>query len=381
MGRIKLFVIVIVVMIFGISWTVVAHAEGAFQSGGTVTIAKGQVYDQTLFVAGQTLDIAGTVNGDVFCAGQSVTISGTVNGDVFCAGQSIAISGVVSGSVRVAGQAVLLSGTITQNASALGQTIDLVSPAQISGDFSVGGNITNIAGSIGRDLLVGSSTLAVDGNVGRDIQSEVGTLTLSKSARVTGKVTYTSRNDLVQDEGAVVSGVITKHLPSQTRSNQTSYRGAIIGSFYMFIALLFIALVAVLLVPSTFQLLTTTATNEPFKTLAFGFIASLLVPAVLFVLALTFVGIPLAAVGLVTWIVVCCIAWLFAAYYLGRLLLHGYSNNSIWYMLLGTVIILMLYAIPVIGIFVWLITLWFGLGMIANRILHSSRPQYVINKD
>lgn len=69
-----------------------------------------------------------------------------------------------------------------------------------------------------------------------------------------------------------------------------------------------------------------------------------------------------------------------AAYFLGRLLLSGRSDNAVVYMLLGAVILLVLSFIPFLGVLIDLLTVWYGVGIILMQTRHLPRPHYTVLK-
>jgi len=90
-----------------------AHAaELRYEKEGTVEVAEGESIDDTVFLAGKTVIVAGVVDGDVFAAAERVEVTGTVRGNVYGAGQTVTVSGEVSGSVHAAGKTVELDARV-----------------------------------------------------------------------------------------------------------------------------------------------------------------------------------------------------------------------------------------------------------------------------
>ena len=373
-----------VLVVVGLGWTVTAHAQSNFRTGDDVTVGEGQVVDQTLFAYGRTIDVAGTVNGDIFCAGQNVTITGTVTGDVICAGQTVHVAGDVGGNVRVAGQNVTIAGTIARNLTVGGQSVVLDDSGHVHGDAEVGGQSVTLNGAIDRDLAAGATALTLSGIVARDVTATTADLTLGGNARIGGDLTYTSMNTLTRASGSHVGGTIARHNPPADHGNGM-WSGAVIGggfmmALYTFAAFLLIALALILLFPGFIHAATEVAVAAPWKTLLVGFLASIIVPVVILALMFTAIGVPLALLALLTWVVVVCVSVPFAAYYLGSLLLSKSTNNPIWMMLLGAAIILILFMIPIIGFLTWLVAMWFGLGIILLQFPRLPRPNYHVAK-
>ncbi len=361
-----------------LGWVTIAHGQ-SFQTGTNVTVAAGQTMDSTLYAAGSSIDIAGTVNGDVFCAGQNVTISGTVRGDVMCAGQSVSLTGSVSGDIRLVGQNVTLGGHVAGNASLAGQTMIIESRAQIAGDLGIAGQDATLNGTVGRDLAATSNNLIINSAIGRNVKASVQQLTLQSHAVVGGNLAYTSDQDLLKDKAALVRGSVTRSAPPAHENNA----GAILGvglvlALYMLVAFLLLTLVLVLLMPRIFHVATEAARRSLGKTFLVGFLASFIVPVALVTLLFTVVGIPLALFAGLIWLVIVLLAGPFAAYLTGRLLLQNTSvNNAIWTMLLGAAVLGVLNLIPFIGGLVALVALWFGLGTLLLRLwYHYQKPHY-----
>jgi cytoskeletal protein CcmA (bactofilin family) len=324
--------------------------------------------------AGKTIDIAGTVNGDVFCAGQTVTISGQVNGDVICAGQTVTLSGKVTGSVRLAGQTVSLTGTISANASIAGQSVTTDSNSTVGGDLSVGGQEAVVNGAVGRDLFIGGSVATIGNKVGRNVAAADDTLRLSSGAVIGGNVHYVSKNQLSQASTAQVAGQVSRSEPA--KQQQRSPHWSIWAILTMLFVLMLTALVLVLLVPRAFQTVASTAlTTGLLKTFALGLVASIVVPVIAVGVMFTVVGIPLGLLVLLLWFSVVAVSSPFAAYLAGRLLWRK-GTNSISIMLLGSVVLLLLLLIPGVNFIVVLLALWFGVGSVLLQVGRLGRPHY-----
>ncbi len=376
MKRAKLFLVGLLVALPLFGWAAIAQAQ-SFQSGTNLTLPANQTLNSSLFASGRTIDIAGTVNGDVFCAGLNVTINGTVNGDVVCAGQTVTIAGTVRGDVRVAAQNASIGGAIGGNLTAAAQSFTLQSNGRVAGDATVASQDATFNGGIGRDVASSSATVIINGQVERNVQTNVGQLTLGNNARVAGSLTYASTDNIVQAPSAVVGGKITHTSPSTANHTQAGSLGAFAwaSAIYLFFALLLLALILVLLVPRLFHSSTDYALQHLGRTVLVGFLASIIAPIALTALYITVIGIPLAILASLVWLVIVIMAWPFAAYLTARLLLR-HSQNAIQLMLLGAAGLLVVGSVPFLGVLVWFVALWFGLGIIILRLSHLPRPRY-----
>lgn len=355
----------------------------SFRTGENVTVGQGQKIEDTLFASGRTIDIASEVDGDIFCAAQTVNISGTVNGDVICAGQTINITGRVNGDVRLAGQTVSLSSVVSGNATIAGQTFTLSSSGRVNGDVTVGSTDSTLNGIIGRDLAAGAENVEVAGLVGRNIKGNVDNLTLTNRARVGGSIEYTSNNDVSRAAGAEVRGTITRtDAPEPSDSKSGAIFGFSLGWFiYLLLAMLVIAMAFALLFPGFIHRSSSRALASPVKTPLVGLAATILVPVILIVLSITIVGLPLAFILALLWLVTLILSGPLFGYFIGRLALRG-SDKPLLIMLAGSSILLVLYFIPIIGAIALLAAIWFGVGMVVLEILdRSERPVYKVGAD
>jgi len=362
-------------LLLSVSVGVVGAQE--FRSGTTATITQNETINKTLFVSGQTIDVTSEVFGDVFCIGQTINISGDINGDVICAGQTINISGNVNGDVRLAAQTITISGKVSGNASIASQTLTTQSNGEISGDLSVGSEFVTIGGPVGRDLAVAASNMVIASNVGRDVKASVESIELLSSANVAGNIEYTSTNTINQSPNATVGGEITRTEPKDTSSGGATMFGIAIAWFmYLFLAMLFTSMALALIFPSVLQSTTDRISNSPWKALLAGFVASLVIPIVLIALGVTLIGVPLMILLGLMWLVIIFLSGPFTAYYIGRLLLSN-NRSVLLTMFVGSLVLLSLYFIPVIGLLILIGVYWLGTGMILLELMRRTpRPVY-----
>jgi cytoskeletal protein CcmA (bactofilin family) len=355
----------------------VASAQ-TFKTGQNTNVAGSEVIDSAAYLSGNTVDVAGTINGDLYCAGQTVNISGTVNGDIFCAGQTVNFSGTASGSVRFAGQTVNISGK-ANSASIMAQTANLSDTATITQDVNGGASTFTVSNSasIGRDLAYGASDIVINGMVGRDVKVGVEKLTLGSSAKVGGNVAYTSNNAVTKDAGASVVGTVTQTVPKQESKPSYSFGVAASLSFaiYMFFAILVLLLALVGLFPSVYKESAARIGKSPWMTLLIGFIAAITVPVLLIVIAITIIGLPIAIVLGLMWLLVVMLSGSFTAFYIGSLMLS--KKSPLLVMLAGGAVLLVLYFIPFIGFLAAMVSTALGIGIILRELMRRTpKPKY-----
>lgn len=346
-----------------------------FRSGNTSSVEPGETIDSTLWISGRTVDIAGDVNGDVFCAGQHVTVSGSIQGDLLCAAQTIVVSGEVGGNVRAAAQSLTLNGDVTRNVSVLSQNFNQGPNSTVSGDVSIAGGDAVLNGNVGRDVAMSSGAIRLNGEVGRNVQAVTSSLSLGSGAAIAGNLNYTSQSDAKIARGATVEGKITKTEPKPAKDQGAGNKlGKAIGSFlYSSAAALLITLLFTLLFPQAIHAITDNGLRSFWKALLVGLVAVVVVPVAIIIAMLTIIGIPLGVILLLGSLVTHVLAITAAAYLLGRVVWRG-QRNALLIMLLGTVLLVILFLIPVLGLLVWLTASLVGTGMLLIELWHR-RPK------
>lgn len=349
-----------------------------FRTGENVTIDQSQKIEHTLFASGKTVNIGSEVYGDVFCGGQTVTITGIVHGDVICAGQTVSITGNVDGDVRLAGQTVTIGASVKGNATIASQSFIVEPGGVIAGDVTLGSGDGTFNGTVGRDIAVSSGHVIINGKVGREVRGNIENLELSSGAQIGSNINFTSQKEIVKAEGATIGGTVTRNdVSAQDKSQKDSLFAFSIGWFiYWFLAMMLIAMILAFLFPRLLQAVTNRAVPRPWKALLVGFLAGIAVPVILIVLAITTVGIPLALIVGLVWLVIVLLSGPFSGYYLGRLILKN-SRNPLLIMLAGGSVLSVVYFIPFIGFIAIVLALWTGSGMILLELFRRTpRPTY-----
>lgn len=347
---------VLAIFVFG---GVALAGNQSYKTGSTVTIASSEVVDHTVFAAGNTVTLSGTINGDVFCAGQTVYITGIVNGDVFCAGQTVSISGTVNGSVRAAGQTVSIAGTVQRAISLAGQSVSVEPNAKVGGDAILAGSSILVAGNLARDSYAAGETVTVTGKIARDLEAHTNNLTIAGEASV---------GDVNQIRPAAEPKQEASTLP------MTGLKAAIAFGLAMFVT----AMVLVAIAPQRFHGLADQVLVKPGKTFLIGVLTAFLLPVVFVLLLVSVVGIPLALLLGIVWVAAALLSGPVFAYIIGRRLM-GTSHKPLAIMAVGSVVVLVLYLVPVVNLFVGSTAYFMGIGALTGVVGGAiGKPKYTV---
>jgi cytoskeletal protein CcmA (bactofilin family) len=370
--KIRSIIIALVIAVFGfVLFAPKAHAQ-QFRNEENIVVGKNDTVDSSLAANGSTINIEGNIDGDLYCLGSQVVISGRVNGDVFCIAQSINISGRVDGSIRLVTGDVNLSGSVKNDGLVMAQNFILTDKGTIGRDLTLSTGGARMNGSIGRDLAVMAQTLELGGYIGRNVSGRVMKLTVNSTADVRGDIKYTGNTDAIRLSGSKVSGSIVRTPMVSTPSYGDGIGGLVVGYLVFVGSLLIVSMASIWALPKFFVATNKEIDSSLAKTSLYGLANLFLVPLVLIALTITLVGIPLAGLIAVAWILGLILCGPVAAYFIGSKVLKGKkaSKNEYLVMLVGSLIILALYIVPVVNLLVGLAVGIVGSGAIMAHFKH-----------
>ena len=353
------------------------------RSQDNLTVAKTETINSALVANGSTINIEGNIDGDLYCFGSQVVISGRINGDVFCAAQSINISGRVNGSIRLLANDINVSGQSFGSATIFSSNFILTDKAVIGNDLSVVSTKSKINGTIARDLVIYTSELSLNGYVGRNVSGRINQITIGSNADLRGNINYSGQNDPIRMSGSKVSGSIVRTPIMSTASYGSGVVPAILTFLLFMASLLIVSLATVWSFPKFYQNTNKQIESGIVRTSLFGLANLFLVPTVILVLLVTIIGVPLAGLIAVAWILSLILCGPVFAYYVGSKVISKGKNskNQTLVMLIGSLIVLSLYAIPVVNMIVGAVVAIVGSGAILAHFKYSNyAPKTAKNK-
>jgi hypothetical protein len=226
-------------------------------------------------------------------------VTGTVQGDVI---------GLVWGPARFAGEvgeSVLLASLRLDAGGRIGADLTTLTGeatvgAEVARDALVIGGSAEVAGSVGRDLRSQALRLTVDGEVGRDVVARVDDMVLGDAARVAGDVTFRASGEVWVSDDATVGGTLVRAqvlAPTWARA-VTRLVGwlSVLGFLVAGVALFWVF-------RGTAPRSVGVARERPWRSALVG-LGVLIVPPLLAIpLFLTLVGVPVAVLILLFWVV------------------------------------------------------------------------------
>lgn len=347
--------------------------------GETVVISRQQPVDGNLYIAAQNITIDQNINGDVFCAAQSVVINGNVEGSVFCAGQTVTVNGNIKGSIRTAGNTIMINREVGQNVMAIGAAINLGEDARVGWDLLIGAGSAVVRGDINRSVYGGGGNVFIDGIVGDDVklglskktgnqnESQSPKLRIGENARIGGNVEYRSRSQAEIAEGSEINGEVKRNeVATREEKEGEGFLGYVIGIIYSFLAALIVSFVLIALFGDKIKFITDKMLEKVGASIGWGLLIMIVGPIVLILLSATLIGIPLALILFVLWLVALYVSEILVGILVGRYILKKdkeVTKKSLYLCaLVGIAVSWIIFSIPIVGWFLWLVAMWWGLG-------------------
>jgi len=271
---------------------------GSIRTANQVIVTADDVVTEDLYALGGRTIIEGTVQGDLVVLSGEVIVTGTVEGDVV---------GFVWGPARFAGEvgeSVLLASLRLDAGGRIGADLTVLAGearvgADVGRDVLVIGGSAEVAGSVGRDLRSQAWRLSVAGSVGRDVVARVDDMVLGDAARVAGDVTFRASDEVRVSESATVGGTLVQAqvlAPTWARA-VTRLVGwlSVLGFLVAGVALFWVF-------RGTAPRSVGVARERPWRSALVG-LGVLIVPPLLAIpLFLTLVGLPVAVLILLCWV-------------------------------------------------------------------------------
>lgn len=346
------------------------------KSGETVTLAKDQTHEGSLYVGANDVKIEGTVTGSLYCAGQNVTITGDVSGDIACGAQMIDYSGTARGSVRLAAQQVTMNGTAGADTTIFAQMATVGTKASLAGDLNGATQSLVLNGDVAKNFQFGAQSLTLNGAIDGSANVSVGTLSFGDEATVAGSLHYAADTDLAIDE-AKVGGVVEYNAIESAENEANPLAGLLSIAAMLVVTSLIVAFIA----PRFMERSIIIAKDNFAQTLLIGSAAVFVTPIVALLLLISLVGAPLAVVILLLYVAMLMLSSVFLAYYLGATLLRS-NQNVITRMFGGSVVLLALWIIPIVNVFAVLATIIVGSGILLRSVTNGYRtPRYSLHPE
>ena len=350
-----------------------AFAAPIWLSDDRGSVAVDNVLNDDSYIVGGTVTVSQDVRGDLFVFGGTVTIEGDVQDDLFVLGGDVVMNGTVGDDVRILAGNTRLTSTVRDDVLMAGGALELADSARVGGDMRFGGGELDLDGQIAGNLQAGFGAGRFNAVVGGDAKLEYADeLRIGDAARIAGGLTYSAPQPNPTLEGVAGS---SEFLKISTREWSAGGLLAfltvagLLALLWKWLLLLFVGAIIIWVLPKYFPRLVDTmrARKSMWSSVWAGLVILVGVPLLNFILTLTIIGIPLAIVLTLAYVILIMFGAVVGAYGVGSVIRRHQHKNE-WEQLgnlaLGGLIVLVLAVVPIIG---WLLSLGvvlFGIGAI-----------------
>ena len=348
--------------------TTPAEALEVIAGDSVCRIAPEVVVDDDLLLLCEEATVAGTVRGDLYFAGRALTITGRVDGDVFGVGNELNVEGSIGLSLRGAAQTVRVAGSVGRGLAATGQHISILPGASVGRGIMAACERLSVAGPVGGSVLAAGRVLELDASVGGDLKFSGETLRLGSEAEVTGSAHFEGPEEPERAPGAPDVEW------TQPEPDEDSLWDDVTGVTARWGMGITLGLVLVLLASGPLGAMAAIG-GRPIAPLLLGLLLFVGLPFAAILLAITFIGLPLAFATAMLYLFMLFASRVVAGMVIGQAILGLPSTNvqRIGRVALGLGILALAVEIPFVGGVISLLTMFFGLGAFGLWVWRS-RP-------
>ena len=336
---------------------------------------------EDVYVAGGRVDLKGDIEGDAIVAGGHLKIGEEIRGDATLAGGIVTLTGHVSDDVRVVGGDIDIDAVIRDDLVAIGGNVIIQQNSRVEGKAWIAAGDVDVLGEIGQDLEIVGGTVTLGGRVGGDAKIGAGRLEILPTARIEGDLSYTSGEEAVISEGAVIGGSTTRDLSGDEFEDTWYEKGGGLGATLLWvIGLTVTGMVLLLAFPNLLEEVIAQLQATPWKSLGLGFVTLVVTPVLAVFCMILVIGAPLGLVLIAAYLIALLIAYLTTAIWLGNLGLDliGRKSPETWPWRTGALLAALLAltligVVPLIGGLILFLAVIGGLGAWAVVIAGRSR--------
>lgn len=318
-----------------------------------------------------------STNHDVYLSGDSITIGSgeTVNGNAFVCAKTVTINGQIGGDLFVIADTLNIDGgQIYGNVFALSQSITL--NGLIYDLYAACGTLTmGYDGVAYRDLKVNCDNATINGVVGKNINISAKTsLSLDSDCIVYGDLNYSTASEITIADG-LVKGTVNFDKLAPTASD--GILGYVMAGLTLLVYVLVIWLLMSKLAPKFYDKVTKMPVKKLLLSILVGLVAMIVVPLVSIALFFTVIGIPVAFALIAVFAIILAISFATVSINLANMLASKVKVlakfNNLFAVIIVTIVLWLITLIPYVGPIVNMLLVLCGFGMVLANIISKNK--------
>lgn len=343
-----------------------AYAAPVIRTGETVSLKEDQSVPGDFYVFGGQVTNSAKVGGDSYVAAGEVTQNGEIVADLSAIVGRLFVHAPVGDDVRVVGGQVTIADRVEGDVVVLGGELTILSTAEIGGDVMFYGGALNIEGTVRGSVFAKAETIRIDARVLHDVDATAGgELVFGAHADIGGNVAYKSSKEAVRALDSVIVGSIVRDESIIFKDEDAR------PSTLPLLIMLFSSLVARFLY-GTWLSSFFVRINDSFGSSALiGFSGFILLPIAIILTLASVLGSVIGLALLCLYFFLLSVSWGVSGMFLGGLISRyatGTASYSVWWIVLGTLILYAVTFIPHLGMLAALIVTLMVFGGFILRI-------------
>lgn len=304
--------------------------------GGSVT--RDRVEAERVVGGGGTVDIKSLKTDSAFFAGGSLNLADVTADELVVFGGNVGVKALSIGSLELAGGNVTLSGQFRDDISVAGGNVNIESETKIGGDLDVEAGNSVVHASVGGDTTIEGERTTISGQFGGDVRIRAKSVKIEPGTVIKADLMLPNVSNFVLPDGVTVGGKIAakegaafardgvkitvdldddkieKEVNEKVQaaveraeresSDDSDESGLIwprpigMGAWFTIIATLAACgALALAFAPRFVAGAAQRLSHQPLESLGIGLGSLVLVPLALFLVGVTFIGIPFAVLG------------------------------------------------------------------------------------
>jgi cytoskeletal protein CcmA (bactofilin family) len=323
------------------------------------------------YIGADTAMVSSDINGDLIIGANTAQINGRIAGDLWVGAGTVTVNNRVAGDVRIGAGEAVINGVVDDDVIVGSGKLTIGEKAIIKGDLVVGSGSVVVYGKIYGNARIAGGAVTLKANINGDVMVKTDNhLTILPGTKIGGELSYwapTENPDFSKFALAV------KYHPAARRS-----RAPMISAFmwmvpavtlglllWKFVCLFLLGTILIWLMPKLLPRVVAVIKKDYWKVFWQGLIFIIGAPALLLVLALTIVGLPLAFVGGLLYILALLIGGIAAAALVGSWLIKKSDKTvrrQLGALAAGLVVLELLVIIPLVGCLAIWVLMVIGVG-------------------
>lgn len=357
------------VLVFGLVLSAVGRPAWAQVETVNPAVANPSENEVVLprFISGDSVVIDGEHAGSVFAAAASITVDAPVGGDLVAAGASVIVNAPIGQDIYAAGSTVIIDAPVNGNVVLVGAEVQFRDGAQVKGSVITAGESLQFLGSVAGQIMAAGNQAVFDGSVGQDAWFAGEKLEVSSAASIGGNLKAQVSSESVSQEASVAGTTDISHEQpdfDRWRRNLEVFQPAatVGGAIYSFLWKSVLLLAVIFFTPGLIQTGTQVIRQQGQLAVMGGMMAVVGIPLGAILLLVSVVGAPVAIAIFLAYLFLMLTVWIFPTFWLGQKILP--NENLYLQAILGTVVVVVLSMLPVVGVLVKLLLFTIGLGTV-----------------